>query len=166
MSFDFLKQFGETIGVLVTFTIFFLILKKFAWGPILQLIDDRQKKIQDGFDEVKKLQVDAKESHQRYEEKMREIEAEARAEINKAVAEGQRIASEITEKARADATDIIEKGKQSIQLEVATARKQLREEVIDLALGASERLIQEKLTDAKDRELVGSFITEIEQKNS
>lgn len=166
MSFDFLKQFGETIAVVVTFTIFFLILKKFAWGPILQLLDDRQKKIQDGFDEVKKLQVDAKESHQRYEEKMREIEAEARAKIQEAVADGQRIASEITEKARSDSTEIIEKGKQSIQLEIATARKQLREEVIDLALGAAERLIVEKLTDAKDRELVGSFITEIEQKNS
>lgn len=163
MSQEFLTQFGETITVIIGFTIFYLVLKKFAWGPVLNILDERQKKIQDSFDEVKKLQADAAAAHARYEAKMRDIEAEARTKIQEAVAEGKKVAEEMGEAARRDAADITEKARRNIQIEVDTARKQLREDVIDLTLLATGKLLDERLTDVKDRQLVESFIGSLEK---
>lgn len=163
MSADFMTQFGETITVIIGFTIFFLVMKKFAWGPILDILDERQNKIEEGFDEVKKLQSDAADAHARYEEKLRDIEAEARTRIQEAVAEGKKVAEEMTDAARREAQEITEKARRNIQLEVDTARKQLREEVIDLTLLAAGKLLDERLTDVKDRQLVEAFIGDLEK---
>ena len=160
----FYRYAAETLTVIVGFSIFYWVLRKYAWGPVLDTIDERQNKIQEGFDEVKKLQDDAAEAHKRYEEKIRGIEAEARTKIQEAANDGRRIATEITEKARADAAEITEKAKQNINLEVETARKRLREQIIDLTIEATEKIIHERLSEAKDRELVGSVIAEIEGK--
>jgi len=163
MSQDLLTQFGETIVVIIGFVIFVAVLKKFAWGPILELLDERRDQIAAGFKEVEDLQTQAKTSHEQYEEKLREIEAEAREKINEGIAEGKRVAEEMTEAARAEAADIVTKAKASVQLELATARKQLREDVVDLTLLAAGKLIEEKLTDDKDRQLVESFVGDLEQ---
>lgn len=167
MDIEVIKQaIPETITVILGFVIFFWVLKRFAWGPILGVLDERQKKIEDSFAEIKRLQDDAAEAHGRYEEKLRDIEAEARAKIQEAVADGRQVATEITEKAREDALLIVQKAKQSVELELAQARKQLREDIVDLTLSATERIIHERLTEAKDRELVGSFIDQLEKKRS
>jgi F-type H+-transporting ATPase subunit b len=163
MSQDFLKLFGETITVIIGFSIFYLVLQRFAWGPILNILDERQKKIQAGFDEVKKLQADAAAAHARYEEKLRDIEAEARTKIQEAVAEGKRVAEEITEGARREAQDVVDKARRNLQLEVDTARKQLREDVIELTLMATGKLLDEHLTEARDRQLVESFLGTVEK---
>lgn len=163
MGNEFIRQFGETITLVVVFVIFFWVMKKMAWGPILKTIDDRQKKIEDGFSEIKRLKHEAEESGKQYEAKLRGIEAEARTKIQEAVNDGRRVAAEITERARTDANEIIEKAKQSMELEIASARKKLREEIVDLTLHATEKLIKERLTESKDRELVGSFIDQLEK---
>lgn len=160
----FLSLAGETITAILAFSIFFWVMKKYAWPVVLGAIDERQKEIQDGFEEIKKLQDDAAEAHQRYEEKLRNIEQEARTQIQAAVTEGKQIAAEVTDKARDEAKVIIEKAKNSIELEIKSSRKKLRDEIVSLTLHATEKLINERMTEAKDRELVGSFISEIENK--
>ncbi len=165
MSEEFLKQLGEMATQILAFIIFFAILKKYAWGPVLKLLEDRQKKIEAGFDEIKSLKAGAEDAQKRYEGKIRDIEAEARARIQEAVNEGKRVAAEITEKARTDSAEIAEKAKKNIELELATVRKELRNEIIKLTLGATEKLIHEKLTEERDRELVGSFISDMEGKS-
>lgn len=158
-----MTQFGETITVIVGFVIFAWVLRKFAWGPILDVLDERRDQIAAGFKEVEDLQTQAKTSHEQYEEKLREIEAEAREKINEGIAEGKRVAEEMTEAARAESAEIITKAKASVQLELATARKQLREDVVELTLKAAGKLLEEKITDDKDRQLVESFIGDLEQ---
>lgn len=163
MSQELVTQFGETIVVIIGFVIFVAVLKKFAWGPILDLLDERRAKIAEGFQEVENLQAQAKTSHAEYEEKLREIDAEAREKINEAIAEGKRVGEEMTEAARVEAAEIVQKAKASVQMELATARKQLREDVVDLTLLAAGRLLEEKLTDEKDRQLVAAFVSDLEQ---
>jgi F-type H+-transporting ATPase subunit b len=166
MNEELARQIGEIITHIVAFAIFFWVMAKFAWPAILKTIDDRQKKIQDGFDEVKRLQADAAETHKRYEEKLRGIEAEAREKINQAVADGKRVAAEMTDKARSDAVEIVAKAKQSIQLEIDSSRAKLREDVIRLTLQASERLLRERVDADKDRELVAGFIDDLSRRSS
>ena len=61
-------------------------------------------------------------------------------------------------------SDIIEKARASTALELESTRRKIKEEVVELTLKATERLIRERLDDARDRELVGSFINEMESR--
>ena len=70
---EFMTQVGEMISLIVVFGLFLILFRKFAWGPIMDTIEERQQKIEDGFTEIKKLQEDASESHKKYEEKLNEI---------------------------------------------------------------------------------------------
>ena len=56
MNPEFLYQIGEMVLMIIIFLAFFWVLKKAAWKPILATLDERQKVIQDSFDEVKQLQ--------------------------------------------------------------------------------------------------------------
>ncbi len=162
---EFLTQLGEMVSLIVVFLAFFFVLKKFAWKPLIETVDERQREIESSFEEVKKLQDDAKESHARYEVKLKEIEEEARVMIEKRVKEAELIAQTIKEEAKREGDNIREKAREGVQLELANARKQLREDVISLTIQATERLIREKMDEARDRELVGSFIEELETKS-
>lgn len=150
---------------MLAFAIFFMIMKTAAWPMILKTLDERQKAIQDGFDDIRRMKAEAEASQKAYEERLKGIEHEAREKIAAAVAEGQRVAAEIGEKARADANTTLEAGRKKLEIELAGARKQLREDVINLTLKATEQLLAEKMTDARDRELVGSFVGDLESRS-
>lgn len=164
MNHAFQTAAGETVCLILGFWLFFALMKKFAWGPILDLLDARREEVRAGFDEIKKLQSQAADAQKGYEDRLKAIEAEAREKIQEAVREGERVAAEISDKARAEAADIVESARKRVDLEMATLRKQLREETIALTLAVAEKLISTKLDAAKDRELVGSFISELEKR--
>lgn len=162
---EVIQRFGETVTVIFGFTILFLVMKKYAWPVILDTIDARQKEIADGFSEIENLKNEAAESLRKYQEEIKGIEETRRQMLQEGVDDGKKIGVELVEKARAEIAVEAAKAKQHIKLELATARKQLREDVIDLTVKATEHILEQKLTDEADRELIGSFIGSIEELN-
>lgn len=155
---EILAQFVTNI---LAFLLLLAILKKFAWGTVLKLIDDRQKKIASEFAAIEQgnrtlgcLKAD-------YQERLTKIEEEARAKIQGGIAEGRRVAVEIEEEARAAARRTLEKTKESVALEVAKARAQLKEQVVDLAIQVNHKVLQQHLNEETDRRMIESFIREI-----
>ncbi len=78
------------------------------------------------------------------------------------MAEGQQVASEIRKNAQDEARRITERAGADIERELAKARVQLKEEMIGLTLGATERLLREKLDPAGHRKIVERFLSEVE----
>jgi F-type H+-transporting ATPase subunit b len=150
---------------LVGFFIFLWLLKRYALGPVLQLLDERREKIAKEFDQIAAAEKRNNATRDEYEKKLREIDDEARRRALEEISKAKRSAEEITEKARVEATEIIEKAKANVQMQIDQARAELKEEIITLALSAAERLIHEKMNDTKHRELVNAFIGELERKN-
>jgi len=147
----------------VGFLIALWILKKFAWKPIMKILEERRQKIQADFDEAAADRKKAEGILSDYEAKMREVEAESRAKIQEAVKEGQQVASEIKDEARDEAKGLIEKAKSELDRDVQKARAQLKEDMVAMTLGATEKLIVEKLDDKKHRQLISNFIDEVEK---
>lgn len=158
-------QNGEFITQLVTFVLFFWILKINAWKPLLNLVDQRTQKIEDGFADIRRRQAQADKLHAEYAERLKGIEAEARQKIQDAVADGRRVAAEVLDNARAEAEQIKAAAQRSIQVELANARVALRDELVGMTIGATERLLRERLNADEQRRLVGSFIDELERRN-
>jgi F-type H+-transporting ATPase subunit b len=154
------------IDVLVTQIIGFLIvlwvLRRYAWGPVLGMLEQRRARIADEVATSERLRREAEGLKAEYEAQLRTIEAQARDRIQKAVAEGQKVAEEIRANAQNEARAIAEKGRASLELDVKKARVELREEIVAMALGAAERLLRERLDAREHGKIVERFLDELE----
>lgn len=163
--FDALKiEIPQVITHAVGFLIALWVLRRFAWKPLLRLLEERREKIKNSFDEIDQKQEAADKLNQEYEQKLREIDTEARKRINAAVSEGEKIANKIKEDAREEAKQMISKAKDELDRDVAKARVALKEDMVAMALAATEKIIHEELDDDKHRQLVGRFIDDLEAK--
>lgn len=150
---------------LVAFLVFIWLLNKFAVKPVLRLLDERRDRIANQFDQIAASEKRVAALREEYEQKIQDINEEARKRVAEEVNKGKRTADEIAEKARAEASDIVDKAKANIQVQVDKARTELKEEIVNMAISAAERLLREQLDEQKHRELVGSFIQEMESKS-
>jgi F-type H+-transporting ATPase subunit b len=152
---------GLVIWTVVTFLALLFILKRFAWKPILAIIEAREQSIREALEESKQ----ARQSADQALAKNRELLAQARGEAARIVSEGQkeaeRIRAELVEKARADAAGVLEQGRRQIEFETKQAVTALRGTVVDIALDAAGKLIRSSLDDAKSRRLVEEYLEEL-----
>ena len=150
---------------LIAFFLFLWVLKHYALEPVLKLLDERREKIAKEFDQIAASEKRISALKDDYEEKLRKIDEEARKRTLDEVNRGRRIADEITDNARREATEIIEKARAKLQLEVEQARMQLKDEIVALILGATERLLREKLDESRHRQTVRAFVDDLERHN-
>ena len=153
----------EILTQAVAFILLVWVLKRMAWKPLLALLDERREKIRKSFEEIEQTKKDLEALKADYERSQARIEETARQKIQEGIDEGKRIARELQEESRREARRILEKAKEDIQLEVAKAKVTLRNEIADLTLAATERLLEEKLDETKDKEIVLNFIEDLEK---
>jgi len=153
----------ELLTQIIGFIIAVWILKAFAWKPLLGMLEQRRSKIQGDLESAEKTKAEAAEVLADYQNKLKDIEAEARAKIQEAVADGNKVAGEVREQARAEAKDIISKARDELGRDVAKAKIELRDEMVNMAIYATEKIISERLDDAKHRDLIHNFINEVEK---
>lgn len=142
----------------LAFFLLYLILKLFAFKPVLGAIDSRRDYIADQFEEISRGKTEVMKTQREYEGRLSQVEDEARIRIRDAIQEGQQLAEQIKSEAQSEAHALIEKTQALLESERAKAAVELRDQVVDLTLQATEKLIRERLDDAKHRELIADFI--------
>lgn len=145
-------KLGEVFVQLIAFVIVFWTLKLLAWKPLLKALEGRRERIKSEFDKIEEAQKEIDSLKAEYHAHLQKIDEEARGKIQQAIEEGRRIAREIQEKARAESQATFEKTQENLEIEIAKARKELRMEIADLAVRVSERVLKEKMSDAKAQE--------------
>ena len=159
MSFDWQLIVTHSIGFLITLWI----LKRYAWGPLLSLIEERREKIVGEFETIEREKEKAHELNSQYEAKLREIDNERRTKIVEAVSEGKKIAEDIQTAAKKEVYQLREKSKSELEREVAKAKVQLKDDMVSMAVAATEKLLREKLDENQHRKLIGDYIDELEK---
>jgi F-type H+-transporting ATPase subunit b len=156
------QQVPIVVTHIIGFVIAVIILKRFAWGPILKLLDERREKIQGEFDliEVSKREVAA--LREQYEAQIRDIEAQRRAKIQEGVAEGRRVGSEIQDLARQEAHATMVRSREEIARERDRAQVALRNDMVGMVIKAAEQLLKERLDSDEHRRLVNDYLVELE----
>jgi F-type H+-transporting ATPase subunit b len=152
---------GLSTWTLLVFAGLVFILGKFAWGPILEAVDAREKGIQSAIDQAAEQNAEAAKLLDEHRAQL----ADARRQANELIAEGraagEHVRKEVEEKARAEAQGIIDRARAEITRERDAALDVLRKESVELALAAASRLMNEKFDSAKDRELAERYLDEI-----
>jgi len=151
----------QLITTIVGFLILMWILKKFAWGPILDMLDQRRDKIESDYKAAERELGSAEELKADFETKLGEIKVIERERVQEAVKKGEQLADGIVTKARSEVDESKAKGLQDLEIESRKAQKQLRDDVVHLAVGAAEKLIGERLDDDKHRQLIQQYIDEL-----
>ena len=133
------------IAQLVNFGILLLILRLFLFKPIMKVMDERKRKIEEGL-HASQAAAHAAESSQ--EESRRALEL-ARAEGREAIARAQetaaRLSAELESQARREADSIVERARAEIERERQQAIQSLRAEFADLTVRAAERVVGQSL---------------------
>lgn len=158
-----LEALPEIITQLLAFLIVFWILKKYAFGAILGLMDERRKVIAEQFREIDRKKSELERLEKEYRFKIQNIEQEARVRIQEAIQEGSRIAHEIREKARTDALGQLERARADIEEELAKARAVLKDQLVGISTRMAEKIIRKHLKPEDDEAFVKELLKEVEE---
>ena len=136
-------------------------LRKWAWGPVLGMLEARRQKIAGAFEDADRRKSEALELKASYEQDLRGIEAQARQRIQQAVTEGQKVAAEIKAQAHVEAQQRVARAEGEIEREREKAKELLKEHIISLAVRSAEKILRENLDDQAQRKLASEFIDEV-----
>lgn len=155
-------KLSELFTQIIGFLIAFWILKRFAWKPLMGMLEQRRSKIKTDLESAEMTTHEADRILSEYREQLKQIDAEARIKIQEAIANGNRVATEIREQARAEAKEIISKSREELSRDIAKAKAELRNDMVRMAIVATEKIIAEKLDDQKHRDMIANFLSEVE----
>ena len=153
------QQIGSQI---LSFLLLLWVLRRFAWKPLLTMLDQRRTHIEQELRQVAQGKIELARLQEDYTRRLAKIDEEARAKIQQAILEGKRVAVEIQEQARQHGYALINKSKDTIEQELAKAKVTLRNEMAELTAAAVERVLRRKLDQAEDRRLIDSVLDELE----
>ena len=154
---------NEIVAQILGFLILLALLRIFAWKRILGLLDKRKERIALEFKKIEEAKADIEKLRLEYAEKLTSIDAAAKLKIHEALNEAKVILEDSRKKGYIQAQEIIDNAKQSVKYELAKAKDELKNEIIDLTLKATENLIQEKLTEEGDKRLVKDFLEGVDK---
>ncbi len=139
---------------IISFVIVFLILKKFAFKPILKIMADRRKLIDSGVQLGEEMKKKSAELEDEVAIKLREARSQADTIIDSAQQEARELVVAAEDDAKKKVEQISKEAQEKIQLETAKARKELEKEIVGLISEATEAIIDEKIDSKKDAALI------------
>lgn len=162
----FFESFGvnwiSLVWYVVLFGLVLFLLRRYAFGPILGAIDNRQRSINEALDDAEKAVASVKESHERAEKILWDASAEAQEIIRNAERVGNDLQEQARKVAKAEADALIAKARTEIERERTAAVLEIRRHTVDLALTAATRVIGENLDDERNRKLAEEAIQQAE----
>ncbi len=154
---------GYLISQIVNFTLLAVLLYFVAYKPILRMLDERSARIKQGLEDAEGASRRAAEMEQEFEQRLAEARKEGQEIIAQATQMSEKARQEILESARQEARAQVEKAKEEIARERDLAMSELRQQVADLSLSISEKVIGESLDQQRQRELVARFLEQTEE---
>jgi F-type H+-transporting ATPase subunit b len=150
-------QFGVTwpkfLAQVILFIIVYLILKKFAFGPIIAIFEERRKTIEDAQANAEKIKRQLAESELRCQEILRKANADAQRIIEEGRASSDATAQKHLQQAIKDAEGIIEKANENVVLERARMVAEVKKEMVDLVVETTAKVAGKVLTETDQQRL-------------
>jgi F-type H+-transporting ATPase subunit b len=149
---------GYLVSQIVNFTLLAVLLYVVAYKPVMRMLDERSERIRRGLEDAELASKRAAEVEQQFEQRMSESRKEGQEIIAQATQMSEKARQEILERAREEARLQIEKAREEIGRERELAMVELRQQVADLSLRISEKVIGEALDEQRQRKLIAEFL--------
>ena len=154
-------NFWTALFTLLNFLALFFVLKRFLVGPVIKIIQDRQKEIDDMYNDADNAQKQAKAMEAEYQQKLAVASETGERIVKEAVARGQAREEEILRQANAEASAIMDKAVADIAMEKKKAINDAKDEISGIAIAIAEKVVARELNNEDQHKLVDSFIAEL-----
>lgn len=138
---------------IVSFAILLWVLAKYAFPPILETLETRERKIRESLEQAERHRSEAERKMREYEAKLADAAREAEAVLAQAKERAQRMLEENEQRLQAEADRIKGDAQREIEAERRKAIQDIRNQTTDLALMVAEKVVERSLTDDDHRRL-------------
>ena len=152
---------GLIIWTIVTFACLYFVLAKFAWKPMLKALNQREEKIHGALQEAERARAETAEMLKQNEKNLARAEEEYQKMIREGKALAEKLKEDIVTKAKQQAQQELKLASEEIQRNVDAAKLQLRAEIADLAIKATEKILEETLDEKKQKQLIDSVMNQL-----
>jgi F-type H+-transporting ATPase subunit b len=153
---------GLMIWTLIAFGITFYLLRRLAFPPIQQALDKRQKAIEDAIEDSERARAEASELLAEYRERLREARTQSEEIVLRARKAAQEHQHEAIEAAKQNREEMLEQTRRDVEAETRRAIQEIRNEVADLTVLATEKVTRKALDEADQRRLVEEALGELD----
>ena len=165
---EVLKSFEDFVGVnfftmifaWVNLVILYVFLKKLLFKPVKNMIDSRQKEIDDMYQEAEDSRTAANEMKDEYEKKISGAKEEGEEILRTATRRAQLKEEEILKEADLKAARVLERAEEQIALEKKQAINEVKNEISDMAIGIASAVIERDVNANDHKKLIDDFINE------
>ena len=153
---------GLFFWTIAVFLVLLYLLKRFAWGPLLAALDERQAGIRKSLDDADRARRELEQVQQEAEAIIGKARAEADGIISDARADGGQLRDDLRRRAQQEAQAIVENAERQIQQERDRALQQIRQEAVDVSLMIASKLIRRNLTAEDNAALIDETLKQVQ----
>ena len=165
----FLEKFEAFVGVnpwtmlfaWLNLLILYLFLKKLAFKPLKNMIDSRQKEVDDMYSDAEASKSEAEKMKKEYEEKLSHANEESEEILKNAQRRALLKEEEILKEANAEAARTLERAEEQIALEKKKALNEVKDEVSEMAIGIASAVIERDVSADEHKALIDDFINNL-----
>ena len=157
---------GLIIWTWITFIVVAVLLRKFAWGPLLSSVEGREKAIVDAIESAKRERAEAEKLLAEQKTAIAQARQEAADAVRRTQADMEKFREELMGKARKEADALKADAQRAIDEERVKAIADIKGEAVKLSIAIAEKLLAANLDDAKHQALAQQFVTDLGKKQT
>jgi F-type H+-transporting ATPase subunit b len=161
-SFLVSPDVGLMIWTLIVFGVSFYVLAKVAFPRIAEALDKRQHAIEESIEASQRTRAEADNLLAEYRERLSDARQQADDIVARARKTGEAHENEVLAEARAKREEMMEQTRRDIEAETRRAIQEIRSEVADLTVLATEKVTRKSLTEADQKRLVEEALSELD----
>ena len=154
-------NFWTALFVLLNTLLIFFVAKKFLVVPVHKMITERQREIDDMYENAGKAEQDARSMQEEYRQKLSDAQQTCERLVKEASQRGQTREEEIIRKANEEASQILDKAERDAQQEKKKAINDAKDEISGIAMAIAEKVVGRELNENDHAALVDKFIDEL-----
>jgi F-type H+-transporting ATPase subunit b len=159
-----MAQLGINIPLLltqiITFIILLVLLRLFAYKPIMRMLDERSRRVKESMDQAESVKQASLHAEEQVRKRLDEASREGQERIARAARAGEEVKQKAQEDARREAENLIGRARSEIQRERDDAIGEVRREFADLTVLAAGKVIERSLDKEQHRELIEKVLEE------
>ena len=156
-------NFALSFWTFVTFALLIVVLGKFAWGPILQMIETREKTIAEAIESAQRERAAAEAASAEMRAALERAREESAELVRRNQQEVAAAKAELMAAAKKESDDLLAAARKTIAEEKRQALAELRSQAVDIAIEAARRLVQMNMDETKQKQLVEEYLEQLPQ---
>ena len=153
-------EWGTTIVTLVTFVILLALLKKFAWGPLKEVMDKRERDINKDIDDAEQAKINAQKLEEENRKTLKETQDEVQKILDDAKIQARKQHEEIIHEANEKANGMIETAQSEINSQKERAISDINNQVSELSVLIASKVLRKEISEQDQKELVEKYLKE------